>query len=238
MLIVLSLILAGCVFLPLDGAISSRLMDGLLPGDVREILRRAEAFGHGFGLIAIAVTIYFLDRQWASRVPRLLTHGLAAGLLADVIKMSVWRVRPRFADLVEQSFTGTFLSASGKDWSNVLDSRYHSFPSAHTAVAVAAAVTLGRFYPPSAAGFYAWRCVCGATCRRRVPLPERRLSGRTRWAMLSPKPAGIRLAWPLCSSAAVTDWTATRSPRRPTNRSAAQHDRDTTTVPATHIPMF
>ena len=133
-------------------------MDGLLPGDVREILRRAEAFGHGFGLIAIAVTIYFLDRQWASRVPRLLTHGLAAGLLADVIKMSVWRVRPRFAGLMEPSFTGTFLSASAKDWSNVLDSRYHSFPSAHTAVAVAAAITLGRFYPAGAAGFCAWRC--------------------------------------------------------------------------------
>ena len=185
-------------------------MDGLLPGDVREILRRAEAFGHGFGLIAIAVTIYFLDRQWASRVPRLLTHGLAAGLLADVIKMSVWRVRPRFADLVEQSFTGTFLSASAKDWSNVLDSRYHSFPSAHTAVAVAAAVTLGRFYPAARGWFLCLALLCAV---QRVDGGSHYPSDvfwAPRWAMLSPKPAGIRLAWPLCSSAAVTGWIATR----------------------------
>ena len=155
-LIVLSLMAAGLAFLPVDVLLSRQLMDGFFPGDLRGIFRRAEVFGHAYGLLAIALTVYFLDSRWASRVPRLVTYGLAAGLAADLVKLGVWRIRPRYLEALDQStFAGTILTTEGWQWSALLDSNRHSFPSAHTAVAVATALTLARFYP-SARGWFAF----------------------------------------------------------------------------------
>jgi membrane-associated phospholipid phosphatase len=158
---VLSLLLAGCMCLPIDVPLSGYLMDGFLPGELRNVFKRAEAFGHAYGLLGIAVTIFFLDGRWKRRVPRLIFHGLAAGLLADVVKLMVWRTRPRFFDpLSSSSFTGTIFTAKGTDWLQLLDSTQHSFPSAHTAVAVACALTLGRFYPAARGWFVCLAALC------------------------------------------------------------------------------
>lgn len=158
---VLALLLAGLLCLPVDVFVSRHLMDGFLPGELRNMFKRAEAFGHAYGLLAIVVTIFFLDRQWKRRAPRLILHGLAAGLLADVVKLMVWRTRPRFFDPLEaSSFTGTIFTAKGTDWLQLLDSTQHSFPSAHTAVAVASALTLGRFYPAARGWFLCLAVLC------------------------------------------------------------------------------
>jgi membrane-associated phospholipid phosphatase len=161
-LVLLSLVAAGLVFLPVDVPLSRWLMEGFLPGDVRGIFRRAEAFGHAYGLLAIALTIYFLDPQWMRRSPRLVIHGLAAGLAADLVKLGVWRVRPRFfEDPNQSSFAGTILTTDSWEWSTLLDSTRHSFPSAHTAVAVATALTLARFYPSARGWFVFLAFLCG-----------------------------------------------------------------------------
>lgn len=158
---VLALLLAGVLCLPIDVPLACYLMDGFLPGELRNVFKRAEAFGHAYGLLAIAVTIFFLDGQWRRRVPRLILHSLAAGLLADAVKLMVWRTRPRFFDpRIASSFTGTIFTAEGNDWLQLLDSTQHSFPSAHTAVAVAAALTLGRFYPAARGWFLCLAVLC------------------------------------------------------------------------------
>ena len=54
----------------------------------------------------------------------------------------------------QSTFAGTILTSDGWEWSVILDSSRHSFPSAHTAVAVATALTLARFYP-AARGWFA-----------------------------------------------------------------------------------
>jgi membrane-associated phospholipid phosphatase len=109
----------------------------------------------------MAATIFFLDSRWKQRVPRLLLNALAAGLLADTVKLVVWRTRPRFFDPLESStFTGTVFTANGSDWLRLLDSTQHSFPSAHTAVAVATALTLGRFYPAARGWFLCLAVLC------------------------------------------------------------------------------
>ena len=161
LVLVLVLLLAGVAFLPWDVALSRPLMDGLLPGELRSIFRRAEAFGHAYGLLAMAITIFFLDRRWVARAPRLILHGLMAGLFADVVKLMVWRTRPRyFEDLGQSTFTGTILTASREDLTNLLNSSQHSCPSAHTAVAVAAALTLARFYPAARGWFFCLAFLC------------------------------------------------------------------------------
>ncbi len=53
-----------------------------------------EMFGHGLGLAVLLVTLHQLDpaRRWA--IPRVLICTLAAGGLADLLKMLVLRTRP------------------------------------------------------------------------------------------------------------------------------------------------
>ncbi len=161
MLAVLVLLLTGMAFLPWDVALSRLLMDGLLPGELRSIFRRAEAFGHAYGLLAMAITIFFLDRRWVQHAPRLVLHGLSAGLLADVLKLMVWRTRPRyFEDLGQSTFAGTIFTASREDLTHLLNSSQHSCPSAHTAVAVAGALTLSRFYPAARGWFFCLAFLC------------------------------------------------------------------------------
>ena len=84
-----------------------------------------------------------------------------ADLAADLVKLGVWRVRPRFFESSDGStFAGTILTTEGWEWSALLDSSRHSFPSAHTAVAVATALTLARFYPSARSWFACLALLC------------------------------------------------------------------------------
>jgi membrane-associated phospholipid phosphatase len=102
-----------------------------------------EMFGHGLGVAVLLVALHQLDpgRRWA--IPRLLMCALAAGGLADLLKMFVLRIRP-----YECPLTGTVWSTFG-DWFPLLagGSPGQSFPSAHTATAVGLAAALIWLYP-------------------------------------------------------------------------------------------
>ena len=67
-----------------------------------------EIFGHGLGVAVLLVTLHQLDpaRRWA--IPRVLLCTLAAGGLADLLKMLVLRTRPYGSTL-----TGTVWSTFG-----------------------------------------------------------------------------------------------------------------------------
>ena len=53
-----------------------------------------EPFGHGLGMVLVLLTLHQLDpdRRWA--IPRLVACALAAGGIADLLKMAVIRTRP------------------------------------------------------------------------------------------------------------------------------------------------
>ena len=124
-----------------------------------------EIFGHGLGVIVLLLAIHQLDadRRWA--IPRMLTCALAAGLLADLVKMFISRDRPRACD-----FEGAAWSTFGPCFASLgVGSSGQSFPSAHTATAVGFAAGLIWLYPQGRLLFSALaalvacqRMVCGA----------------------------------------------------------------------------
>jgi membrane-associated phospholipid phosphatase len=157
-------ILAGLAVLPWDRAIS-RFTEGQgVPGDIRALFGRSEVFGHGYGVLGIAITIYVLD-------PARRRHGLyyattfaAAGLSANLLKLQVWRTRPRYFDLDSDtsSFVGSIWTDFQLDYHILRNPENQSFPSAHTAGAVAAAYALSRIYPAGSRWFYTLAVLCAA----------------------------------------------------------------------------
>jgi membrane-associated phospholipid phosphatase len=111
------------------------------------------------------VVLHQLDRgrRWA--IPRVLTCSLAAGGLADLLKLIVLRTRPSGFN-----FDGTVWSTFGCWWPALTAGNPgQSFPSAHTATAVGFAVALTWLYPQGRTLFAVLavlvgcqRIVCGA----------------------------------------------------------------------------
>lgn len=129
-----------------------------LPSDLLKILNLAEAFAHGLGVTALIVTLLASDPTLALPLPRrpsgarwnfLRLVGAAAvgGLVVDLVKVCVERVRPNSADLAGvDSALGTFgpaaLSAPLEHAAQLM-----SFPSGHAAAAAGLAAALGWKYP-------------------------------------------------------------------------------------------
>jgi membrane-associated phospholipid phosphatase len=102
-----------------------------------------EFFGHGLGVAVLLIAIYQLDAAHHWAMPRVLACVLAAGGMADVLKMLVLRIRP-----CECAMDGSVWTTFGQ-WLPVLGigSPGQSFPSAHTATAAGFAAALIWMYP-------------------------------------------------------------------------------------------
>jgi hypothetical protein len=121
-----------------------------VPGEVRRALDVSEGFAHGFGVAVILLSVWVLDRGGRRQVVRIAACAFGAGLLADVGKALVARLRPIAPFEVERvwnTFIGwlpVFRPEAFADYE-----RYHirSFPSGHSATAVALALALAWRYP-------------------------------------------------------------------------------------------
>ncbi len=117
---------------------NDKLRDGLI-----RFFSPAEAFGHGMGLLFVLVAIYQLDprRRWA--LVRVAATALGAGLMADVAKLLVLRVRPKHF-----SFQGGVWATFGQ-WLPLWHGTHgqQSMPSGHTALAMGLALGLAWLYP-------------------------------------------------------------------------------------------
>lgn len=162
-------LLLGFAALPLDLMVAKFFLQDAIPGDIRALFSKAEVFGHAYGVIAICITIWLLDRPNRKHVPTLIGISFAAGLLADVLKLFVWRIRPRdFEPLLSSTetaslwdtFQGSLFTAEQIDLIQLIDSSHHSLPSAHTAVTVTFAILLGRVYPQGKQWFGCLALLC------------------------------------------------------------------------------
>lgn len=104
----------------------------------------ANTAGSGLGVLLLLVAVVVFDRTKLSRLPLLVSSSLGAGLLAHIIKLCVFRARPRALDLSTATFNSTFhdlfpFFSAG--------SAGQGFPSGHTATAVGLAIALGMTYP-------------------------------------------------------------------------------------------
>ena len=143
LLLPLALLVAGAAALAVDCGLSRWFVDGHCPGELRRLLNAIEPFGNGWGVAVILLVVFNLDLPRRATLPRLLAMSLGAGLMADVIKLTVARVRPH-----NFSFDGTTFDTFGQFFPFLgTGSVDQSFPSAHTATAVGLAIALGWLYP-------------------------------------------------------------------------------------------
>lgn len=137
------LLAAALVALSIDIPFSQWACRGGCPDAIWELADAAEPFGNGLGVLLIGLAVFVLDRPGRARVPRVIAAGLAAGILADLVKLTVARTRPcayDFAAGVWGTFRGALPLVSA-------GSAGQSFPSAHTATAVGLAAALAWAYP-------------------------------------------------------------------------------------------
>lgn len=137
-----ALLAATLVALPLDAWLAQWMAAHRLPAVVRKSLQLSEFFGHGLGVLMIGLLVLQLDsvRRWC--VPRLVFAPLAAGLVADLMKVLVARLRPRYCGIdesVANVVNGWFVVAG--------EGKSQSFPSGHAAAAAAMAFALTALYP-------------------------------------------------------------------------------------------
>lgn len=128
----------------LDGPLAVWMLDWDAPRQVQKLLMLAEFFGHGIGIPFIFAAVWLMDPRGRAGVPRLIALSWGSGLLADCFKILVARPRPRDFHLLAGGGPGAF-----GDWFPGLElgSRWQSFPSGHTAVAVGLAFGLSAMYP-------------------------------------------------------------------------------------------
>lgn len=142
------LALAAVVVAPMDVRIAAWFRHSRLPGDVGKAVMLSEAFAHGAGAAVILLTAWLLDKQLQGRGGRrrlvaVVVGALGGGLVTDVIKVLVDRVRPRALDFsAVQTTLATFAAPDGLGGADL-----HSFPSGHSAVAAGMACTLALLQP-------------------------------------------------------------------------------------------
>ena len=157
----LLLLLSATCFVTLDHRVAGFLRVHVPSGEAMNLFQAIEHFGTIYGAVLILITVWIVVPTARMRVVRTISAAIAAGLLANVVKLCVSRTRPGTFDFdlsIWESFTGVFgLGAGG--------SRQQSFPSAHTAFAVSFAVLLGEMFPVGRNWFL---CLAGLVAMQRV----------------------------------------------------------------------
>lgn len=154
----LAILAAAVAVSGIDALTISLLRQEGYPGDVKKLISLFEIFGHGTGVIVVALLVRVLDPEGIGRSVMVLASGFLAGLAVICLKPFLIRIRPsKLEALIGDSASNQ--SMIGFQWSAnlALDSNnashgffhdaIHSFPSGHTATACALAWCLSRMYP-------------------------------------------------------------------------------------------
>jgi membrane-associated phospholipid phosphatase len=119
-------------------------------GDVKRETRFIAQYGQLFCSIIVAVLLWQLDHRRGAP-PVMLGAVFGVSVLAMLLKRLLGRVRPN------RENAGRFLGFSLKH-----NNYRESFPSSHSASAMAMSVVLAQLYPPAAVTFYVLAAACGA----------------------------------------------------------------------------
>lgn len=171
-----ALVAVGAMALLIDLPVAEWCKGHRLPGELGRLINLLEISGHSLGAAVVLIAVVTLDRTLRLPLPgrfqagerafaRMIAATYVGGLLADAIKVSVERVRPRAADLASAaSWLGTFGDGSlAVDKPHLTD--LMSFPSGHSAVAAGLAAALSWRYPH---GWTLFAILAAATATQRV----------------------------------------------------------------------
>lgn len=170
------LVAAGSAAFVVDLPVATWCKSNRLPGELGRVISLLEISGHSLGAALMLVAAVLLDGGLRVPVPGrwragekalagMVTATYLGGLIVDIIKLSVARVRPRAADLASVgSWLGTFGEGSlMTDQPRLTD--LMSFPSGHSAVAAGLAAALTWRYPR---GLPLFAMLAAATAVQRV----------------------------------------------------------------------
>lgn len=176
LVVAVMLIAAGVLAFTIDLPVATWCKTHRLPGEIGRLINLLEISGHSLGAAIILIAALVLDRSLGLPRPgryaagerafgRMVAATYLGGLVVDVIKVSVERVRPRAADLAT---VGSSLATFGA--ATLAGERPHSadlmsFPSGHSAVAAGLATALASRYPRGTPLFAA---LAAATAVQRV----------------------------------------------------------------------
>jgi membrane-associated phospholipid phosphatase len=126
----------------------SRLATSIkIPGDLRKGIHLSEAFAHFSGVVAILGTLLLVDLKNRSRLIQACLLVTTSGIVSNAAKYIIPRYRPH--SLEEASIPiQSSLDTWGVPWSGSwFEEAVRSFPSGHSATAVALAIALSVIYP-------------------------------------------------------------------------------------------
>ncbi len=142
-----------------------------LRGDLGRMVDLAEAFAFGPAALVIALGVVLADQRSKWFTARLFAYPILAGVVANVAKLAIPRLRPRgLAELTNlqagiASGWDTFaIASSDANFRNLGDgssSVWQSFPSGHSATAIGLAIGLSRLYPQARWYFFALALFAG-----------------------------------------------------------------------------
>jgi membrane-associated phospholipid phosphatase len=144
-LVVLSALTIAPVLIAYDISIAALTYKYPLPRFASRILEiNAYFVSNGFGVLIVLAGLLLLRRTYLRQATYLGTASLGAGILADIVKICVFRSRPNVVSLPTATFASTFhgflpLFSAG--------SHGQSFPSGHAAVAAGLATSLSVTFP-------------------------------------------------------------------------------------------
>jgi membrane-associated phospholipid phosphatase len=149
LLILSGLFILTVGLLPLDLHVSLRVLKIRIPGDLRRLVQFGEVFAHSAGCFVILGSLLWIDVKNRPKLWKAVFFVALCATVANVAKYFIPRSRPHsYRELFEYAFPNTswetFGSPLTESW---FDEALRSFPSGHSATAVAMAIGLTYVYP-------------------------------------------------------------------------------------------
>jgi membrane-associated phospholipid phosphatase len=139
--------MAGLVCTPWDVEVYKFVSSLKIPGDIRKGIGLSETFAHTSGTLVIFATLLWIDVKNRPQLYRAAIFALICGVTANAAKMLIPRYRPHTLEESEIEILSSW-QTWGVPWTGSWsDEQFRSFPSGHSATAVAMAIGLTYVYP-------------------------------------------------------------------------------------------
>lgn len=172
--------MAGVLCFAADLSVASWCATRPLPRELKRLLDLSEIFAHTTGVVALLVALAVIDPAlaWVWEMPQGSPHGggaagrspflrmiaatFAGGIVADLVKLMVTRVRPRALDLAAASSAAETFDRAVASVPDPGHGDLASFPSGHAAVAAGFATMLAWRYPHATGVFATFAALAAA----------------------------------------------------------------------------
>ncbi len=155
----------GLACLAWDLEISQWVQKVKIPGDLRKAISLSESFAHSSGGIVIFATLLWIDLKNRPKLWKAAFFTLICGVASNAAKMLIPRFRPHSLNQSEMEIASNW-QTWGVPWTGSwFEEQFRSFPSGHSATAVALAIGLTQVYPR---GKWIFASIASIACLQRL----------------------------------------------------------------------